>query len=139
MAVQGSGLGKGPDPAMKDQTSYNARSGAAKKPQTDFPVHPGMTDQQKAMAGVSPASPGSGPDASGPSPLDPTKVHDEERVRDYPPGRYEHGVQAATEAGDQKWLDELFARRTSDETLRLGLYIIAFALAVAAVFKFVIP
>jgi hypothetical protein len=71
--------------------------------------------------------------------LDPRTVHDEERVRDYPQGKYELGVQAATEAGDQKWLDELFARRTSDETLRLGLYIIAFALAVAALFKFVIP
>lgn len=74
MAVQNAGLGKGPDPAMQDQTSYDARKGAAKKPQTNFPVHPGMTDQQKAMAGVSPSDPGSGPDASGPSPLDPTKV-----------------------------------------------------------------
>lgn len=63
MAVQNAGLGKGPDPAMQDQTSFNARNGAAKKPQTDFPIHPGMTDQQRAMVGVSPPNPGSGPDA----------------------------------------------------------------------------
>lgn len=71
MAQQGSGLGKGPDPAMQDQTSFNARNGAAKKPQTNFPVHPGMTDNQRAMNGVSPSDPGSGPDASSPNPLDP--------------------------------------------------------------------
>lgn len=68
MAQQGSGLGKGPDPAMKDQTSYNARSGAAKRTQTSFGVHPGMTDNQRAQAGISPANPGSGPDASSPNP-----------------------------------------------------------------------
>ena len=73
MAVQDAGLGKGPDPAMQDQTSFNARNGAAKKPQTTFPVHPGMTDQQRAMAGVSPASPGSGKDAAAPNPLDPSE------------------------------------------------------------------
>lgn len=73
MAVQGSGLGKGPDSgAFKDQTSYNARNGAAKRTQNSFPVHPGMADQTRALAGVSPGNPGSGPDASGPNPLDPT-------------------------------------------------------------------
>lgn len=69
MAQQGSGLGKGPDgDSMQDQTSYNARSGAAKHVQTSFPIHPGMTDQQKALAGAYPANPGSGPDAAPPSP-----------------------------------------------------------------------
>lgn len=73
MANQGSGLGKGPDgDVMQDQTSFNARNGAAKKPQTNFPVHPGMTDQQRAMAGVSPADAGSGKDAAAPNPLDPS-------------------------------------------------------------------
>lgn len=72
MAVQDAGLGKGPDPAMKDQTSFNARDGKEKHVQTSFPVHPGMTDNQRAMQGVSPANPGSGPDASGSNPLDPS-------------------------------------------------------------------
>ena len=36
MAVKGSGLGAGPDPKMVDQTSYDARKGAAKKPLTSF-------------------------------------------------------------------------------------------------------
>lgn len=72
MANQGSGLGKGPDgDVMKDQTSFNARNGAAKKPQTSFPVHPGMTDQQRALAGVSPSNPGDGPVADGPKAFDP--------------------------------------------------------------------
>lgn len=75
MAQQGSGLGKGPDgDSMQDQTSYNARSGAAKHVQTNFPVHPGMTDQQRAMAGISPADAGSGPDASSPNPMDSQSV-----------------------------------------------------------------
>lgn len=69
MAQQGSGLGKGPDPDMKDQTSFNARNGAAKKTQKAFDVHPGMTDNQRAQVGVSPANPGTGPDASSPNPL----------------------------------------------------------------------
>lgn len=77
MAQQGSGLGKGPDPAMQDQTSFNARNGAAKNPQTSFPVHPGMKDpdgSDETNEAVGPVNPGSGPDASSPNPLDPTKV-----------------------------------------------------------------
>lgn len=72
MAVQDAGLGKGPDPAMQDQTRYNARNGAAKRTQKDFPVHPGMADSTRAMSGVSPSDPGNGPDAVSPNPLDPT-------------------------------------------------------------------
>lgn len=77
MANQGSGLGKDADgdsfttDTMKDQSSFNARDGAAKKPQTSFQIHPGMTDQQRAMAGVSPANPGDGPVADGPKAYDP--------------------------------------------------------------------
>lgn len=73
MAQQGSGLGAGPDEgAFKDQTSYNARSGAAKRTQTAFDASWGMKDMTKASAGVSPGEPGSGPDASSPNPLDPS-------------------------------------------------------------------
>lgn len=55
---------------MTEQTSSNiARDGAAKRPQTSFPIKDGMKDQTSFSAG--PASPGSGPDASSPNPLDP--------------------------------------------------------------------
>jgi len=73
MAVKGSGIGKGPDPTMVDQTKYDARSGAAKHPQTSFPTKWGMKDQTVESgntAGLSPANPGTGPDASSPNPLD---------------------------------------------------------------------
>lgn len=71
MAVQNAGLGKGPDPAMSDQTKFNARDGAAKNVQTKFGIHPGMTDQQRAMVGVGPSNPGTGPLADSPNPADP--------------------------------------------------------------------
>jgi hypothetical protein len=55
---------------MAEQTSGNiARDGAAKSPQTSFPVKDGMKDMTEYSAG--PASPGTGPDASSPNPLDP--------------------------------------------------------------------
>ena len=72
-------------------------------------------------------------------PLDPNKVHDEERARDYPQGSYELSLQIAAEHGDQRELDRLFARRTSAETLRLGLTILFGALLIAAILKFVVP
>jgi hypothetical protein len=57
-------------PGMKDQTDSNiARSGAAKRVQTKFPVKDGMKDMTTMSAG--PKNPGSGPDASSPNPLDP--------------------------------------------------------------------
>lgn len=59
-------------PGMSDQTSSNvARDGAAKRPQTNFPVKPGMKDQTQALSGVSPANPGVGPDADPANPLSP--------------------------------------------------------------------
>lgn len=77
MAVQGSGVvGSTVDPPMQARISFDARSGAAKHPQTSFPTHPGMTSQQQAMSGVSPANPGSGPDGSAPGAMTP-----EPRVR----------------------------------------------------------
>jgi hypothetical protein len=72
-------------------------------------------------------------------PPDPDRVrHTEESLRDYPQSRYELNLQIAIEAGDQKEVDHLFARRTSNETIRLGLTIIALALVAAAIFKFVL-
>lgn len=84
MAVKGSGLGKGPDPAMVDQAHYDARSGAAKRAQTSFPIHPGMTDRIKGPQ-AGPSSPGSGPDASSSNPLDPeTAAQRGKRLRRQP-------------------------------------------------------
>ena len=70
-------------------------------------------------------------------PSDPTRVrHSEDGLRDYPQSRYELNLQIAVEAGDQRELDRLLARRTSDDTIRIGLTIIVIALALALVFKF---
>ena len=58
-------------PGMSDQTNSNiARDGAAKHPQTSFPIKEGMKDQTTITSG--PSSPGIGPDASSPNPLDPS-------------------------------------------------------------------
>jgi hypothetical protein len=46
-----------------------ARDGAAKNPQTSFPVKETMKDMT-TLSGVAPANPGTGPDASSPNPLD---------------------------------------------------------------------
>jgi hypothetical protein len=77
MAQQGSGTkprADNPDPAMVDQTHYDARSGAAKKAQTAFPDKWGMTDQNApsgVTSSVSPIHPGAGPDASAADVMDP--------------------------------------------------------------------
>lgn len=75
MAVKGSGtVAKTIDPPMHDRTSGGSpdpRSGAAKHPQTSFPVKWGMTDMTKELAGVGPKNPGVGPDASSANPLSP--------------------------------------------------------------------
>jgi hypothetical protein len=62
----------------------------------------------------------------------------EEALRDYPPGSYELNLQIAVESSDRSSLRRLLARRSSDETLRLGLYMVAFAMLVAILFRFVI-
>lgn len=64
--------------------------------------------------------------------------HTEDGLKGYPPGHYEHRLQAAIEAGDDRELAALLARRTGDDTIRLGLTIIAGAVVLAAVFKFVL-
>jgi hypothetical protein len=58
----------------------------------------------------------------------------EDQTRDYPESRYERELQTAVEAGDQRTVDRLFARRTSVETLRLAIWITmgAAVLAVAS-------
>jgi hypothetical protein len=61
----------------------------------------------------------------------------EEQARDYPEGRYELALQVAAEDGDQAALDKLFARRSSRDTLRLAIYMVAFAFLAAAILKFV--
>lgn len=71
-------------------------------------------------------------------PTDPSRLrHTEDGLRDYPQSRYELNLQIAIESGDQSELERLFARRTSDDTIRLGLTIIAVALVVALILKFV--
>jgi hypothetical protein len=56
----------------------------------------------------------------------------EEQAGDYPEGRYELALQIAAEAGDQRELDALFARRSSTQTVRLAIVLLA-AMAVLAV------
>jgi hypothetical protein len=71
-------------------------------------------------------------------PSDPNRPrHTEDSLRDYPQSRYELNLQIAIESGDQRELERLFARRSSDDTIRLGLTIIAIALVLALILKFV--
>lgn len=58
-----------------------------------------------------------------------------DQARDYPEGRYELALQTAIEAGDQREVDRLFARRTSQDTLRLAATMVGLAVLVAAVVK----
>ncbi len=59
----------------------------------------------------------------------------EQQAGDYPEGRYELHVQIAAEAGDQRELDALFARRSRTETWRLGLIILGLCLVLLLVLK----
>ncbi len=99
----------------------------------------------KARAGLWPASFAFAPDlpfdaAALPElPADETGVrHTEDGLKGYPPGNYEHRLQVAVEAGDDRELAALLARRTGNDTIRLGLTIIAGAVVLAAVFKFIL-
>jgi hypothetical protein len=71
-----------------------------------------------------------------PTPRHGVQVLQEEAIRDYPQSSYELNLHLAIESGDRAGLRKLLARRTADDTIRLGLYILAFALVVAAVLKF---
>ncbi len=72
-----------------------------------------------------------------PTPRHGLQVLSEDAIRDYPQSHYELNLQLAIESGDRAALRKLLARRTTDDTIRLGLYILGFALVVAAVMKFV--
>jgi hypothetical protein len=48
----------------------------------------------------------------------------EEQARDYPENRYERTLQIVVEAEDQPALDRLLARRSSQDTLRLAIYLL---------------
>jgi hypothetical protein len=65
-------------------------------------------------------------------------VLNEDSVRDYPQSRYELHLQIAIESGDRAALRRLLARHTADDAIRLALYILAFAVIVAVVFRFVV-
>jgi len=70
---------------------------------------------------------------------DPEKYADyvrEEQAGDYPEGRYELSLQIAAEAGDQQEVDALFARRSSSQTFRLGLIVLAVTAFVAVVMNY---
>jgi len=72
-------------------------------------------------------------------PYSPGPLHygslNEEQVRDYPSSRYELNLQIAAEDGDQAELDRLLDRRTSQETLRLGLSMVVIAFLLAFAYK----
>jgi hypothetical protein len=63
----------------------------------------------------------------------------EEQAAEYPEGRYELHLQIAAEAGDQKELDALFARRSHAQTVRLGPVLLALFATLALVSKFLTP
>jgi hypothetical protein len=71
-----------------------------------------------------------------PTPRHGVQVLQEEAICDYPQSSYELSLQVAVESGDRAALRKLLARRTADDTIRLGLYILGFALVAAAVLKF---
>src|SRR5262245_48148030 len=59
----------------------------------------------------------------------------EVQAADYPEGRYELSLQTAAEAGDQKALDTLFARRARGEMFRMILVLLAVVLVLGAVIQ----
>jgi len=60
----------------------------------------------------------------------------EEQVKDYPEGRYELALQTAVESGNQRDLDRLLSRASSQDMLKLAVGMVLFAVAVAALAKF---
>ena len=68
----------------------------------------------------------------------PTAFHTEDGLRDYPSSSYELSLQSAIESKNAGELRRLLARRTSDDTIKLGLMIVAGALLLAVIAKFVL-
>jgi len=63
----------------------------------------------------------------------PTRYLSESQVLDYPAGRYELALQIAIENKNQPELTQLLARRSSSDTLRLALIMVAIAGAIAII------
>lgn len=63
----------------------------------------------------------------------------EEQAGDYPEGRYELALQFAAEAGDQRELERLFARRSRAETFRLGVMILAASVVLLFILALIKP
>jgi GTPase-associated protein 1, N-terminal domain type 2 len=63
----------------------------------------------------------------------------EEHAADYPEGRYELGLQLASEDGDQGALDRLLTRRSPRDVRRLALLLIAAVLVLVVVFGILSP
>lgn len=120
MAQQGSGLGKGPDgDAFTDQTSFNARAGAAKQTQKSFETKWGMKDpdgNDETNEAVGPVNPGSGPDASSGNPLDPQSVADRGKRRAPADMKTPWGMTGA----DGKGLDNSIGGRVIGEAILSG-------------------
>jgi len=94
-----------------------------------WPASFAFSDELGLHLAILPAIPAAGPE---PRPLT------EEAVRDYPPSSYELNLQTAVESGDRAAVRRLLARGTVDDMIRLALYILAFALAVALLFRYVV-
>lgn len=67
-----------------------------------------------------------------------TVFHTEDGLRDYPQSSYELSLQSAVESGNAAELRRLLARRTADDTIKLGLTIVVLALMIAVVVKFLL-
>src|SRR5205807_6088267 len=63
----------------------------------------------------------------------------EQQAGDYPQGQYELNLQMAVEAGDQRELDFLLARRSRRETWRLGLLLLCLLMVLVVVGKWLTP
>ena len=67
-----------------------------------------------------------------------TAFHSEDGLRDYPQSSYELSLQSAIESKNAPELRRLLARRTADDTIKLGLMIVAGALVLAVIAKFIL-
>jgi hypothetical protein len=121
MAVQGSGLGKGPDEGeFKDQTKFDARSGAAKTPQKEFPTKWGMKDQQH-FGDAAPAHPGTGPLAGGTSGiLDPETPAERGKVLKRQPAPGEMKTAWGQVDANGKGLDQTLSGKVLGEAILSG-------------------
>jgi hypothetical protein len=63
----------------------------------------------------------------------------EQQAGDYPEGRYELALQMAAEAGDQRELDALFARRSRTETWRIGALLLGVVVVLLVVSNLLFP